>query len=249
MIVYNQLKILIPLSLILALSPLFSFGAQKNRYQQYIRLADVEKLGAYDIMKLYNEEMCVKEIPFLIALHRCFYQDKRLPKGFKLVLRQSTIYPLKRKAIELHGMKELEESMIYKLDSLMLYKLRKNRYKKNLCNFIAYLDSGAYEIPETGAKLVVPGVIKGSIYYNRKGKGNKMTVYLHTGGIKLELPAYAKRITLGILSDMDIGIAELEFTKGNWVARLLYVKSRENPKKKGWSFNMTKCNKIRPYSK
>ena len=57
-----------------------------------------------------------------------------------------------------------------------------------------------------------------------------MTVYLHTGGIKLELPRYAKRISLGILQDMDIGIAQLEFVNFNWVTRLLYVKSADNPK-------------------
>ena len=248
MILQKHTKIAVTLFAILVIGSLFSFGAQ-NRYRMHIRLGDVEKRGVYDIMKLYNDEMCVKEVPFLIALHRCFYHDQRLTKGFKLVLRQSTIYPLKRKAIELYGMKELEESLIYKLDSIILYKLRKNRHKKNLCNFIAYIDSGAYEIPETGAKLIIPNVIKGSIYYNKKNRTSKMTVYLHTGGIKLELPAYAKRITLGILSDMDIGIAELEFIKGNWITRLLYLKSKENPKRKGWSFNMTKCNKIRPYSK
>ncbi len=248
MILQKHTKIVVTLSVILVIGPLFSFGAQ-NRYRKYLRLADVEKMGAYDIMKLYNDEMCIKEVPFLIALHRCFYQDQRLPKGFKLVLRQNTIMPLKKKALKQHGMKELEESLIDKLDSLVLYKSRKNRYKKNLCNFIAYVDSGAYEIPKTGAKIVIPNVIKGSIYYNRKNRTNKMTIYLHTGGIKLELPKYAKRITLGILSDMDIGIAELEFIKGTWITRLLYVKSKENPKRKGWSFNMTKCNKIRPYSK
>ena len=193
--------------------------------------------------------MCIKEIPFFIALHRCFYQDKRLPKGSRLVLRRNTIQSLKNKAANLHGMDELEESLIYKLDSLILYKLRKNRHKKYLCNFIAHVDSGSYEIPKTGAKLIVPDKIKGSIYYNRKNLTNKMTVYLHTGGIKLELPTYAKRVTLGLLHDMDVGIAELEFIKESWVARLLYVKSKDNPQRKGWSFNMTSCNKIRPYSK
>ena len=245
----EKITTLLPyLFIILLINSLLSLGAD-SRYRINITLEDVERKGAYDIMKLYNDEMCIKEIPFFISLQRCFYQDKRLPKGYRLVLRKNTIQSLKKKSVSLHSMMGLEKSLIYKLDSLTLYKLRKNRYRKHLCNFIAYVDSGAYEIPKTGAKIVVPDVIKGSIYYNKKNKTNKMTVYFHTGGIKLKLPRYAKTFSIGILSDMDIGIAELEFINENWIARLIYIKSKEDPKRKGWSFNMTTCNKIRPYSK
>ena len=156
---------------------------------------------------------------------------------------------LKKNAISLHTIGVLEQSLIHHIKNIVLYKKKKNRFRKNLCNFIINLEPGAYKIPKTGgAKLVTPWKIMGSIYYNRKNRTNKMTVYFHTGGIKLELPKYAKRISLGILSDMDIGIAELEFIGMNWVTRLVYVKSKDNPQRKGWSFNTTKCNKIRPYS-
>ena len=137
------------------------------------------------------------------------------------------------------------------MDSLVLFKKRKNRYNKKLCNFIAYIDSGNYEIPKSGgASLLLPAMIKGSVYYNKKSETNKMVVYLHVSGIKLKIPGYAKTVSLGLLSDMDIGIAELEYIKGNWIARLLYVKTKKtDTRTKGWSFNASKCNKIRPYSR
>lgn len=234
---------------ILSISLALPLNAQ-TKYKKNIEFEDVERRGFYDIMKLYSDAICIKEIPFLIALHRCFHQDKILPRGYMLILKKHTILSLKKKAMSLNGMEDLENSLIYNIKSLVIYKKKKNRYKKNLCNFIIYLEPGAYEIPKTGgAKLVVPKKIMGSIYYNKKHRNNKMTVYLHTGGIKLELPRYAKTISLGIIGDMDIGIAVLEFLKENWITRLLYVKSKDNPKRKGWSFNVTKCGKIRPYSK
>ncbi len=236
------------LILSILIAPITSLQAQ-SKYTQQIRLDQVERRGVYDIMKLYMDEICIKEIPFFIALHRCFYLDKRLSRGYRLILKKKTIMALKKKAVKLYKLTELEKSLIYNINSIVLYKKKENRYKKHLCNFILNLEAGVYEIPETGgAKLVVPGKIMGSIYYNRKNRRNKMTVYLHTGGIKLELPKYAKRLSLGILDDMDIGIAELEYVKMNWVTRLVYVKSRENPERKGWSLNTTECNKIRPYS-
>jgi len=221
----------------------------QSKYTRVIRLDQVERRGVYDIMKLYIDEICIKEIPFFIALHRCFYQDKRLPRGYQLLLNKNTIMALKKNAISLHNIGELEKSLIHNIKNIVFYKKKKNRFKKSLCNFIIDIEPGAYKIPKTGgAKFVVPGKIMGSIYYNRKNRTNKMTVYLHTGGIKLELPKYAKRISLGILSDMDIGIAELEFIRMNWITRLVYVKSKDNPQRKGWSLNTTECNKIRPYS-
>ncbi len=226
----------------------FSPHAQ-SKYTKQVHLKDIERRGIYDIIKLYADEVCIKEIPFLIALHRCFYQDKRLPQGYRLAIKGETIISLGKKAAVLQNMSELEKSLLNNIKSLVLYKKKKNRYRKNLCNFILSLEPGAYEIPKTGgAKIVLPKKIIGSIYYNKKVRTNKMTVYLHSGGIKLELPKYAKRISLGILNDMDIGIAELEFIRMNWITRLLYVKTRDLPQRKGWTFNTTQCNKIRAYS-
>jgi hypothetical protein len=49
-----------------------------------------------------------------------------------------------------------------------------------------------------------------------------MVVYLHISGIKLKFPGYAKTVSLGLLSDMDIGIAELEYIKDNFTSAILF---------------------------
>ncbi len=247
---HNLMTRLALLSLIL-FSCIGSSIGNGRKYVRSITSMEVEKKGAFPIMESYTSDMCVKEIPFLLGLFHCFSNDQRITKGFRLTLDKYTLLSLKRDASLKHGLKELQGSMIYKLDSLVLYKLKKNRYKKNLCNFIAYLEPGTYPIPNTGgASVLLPGVLKGSIYYDQNSPSKKMAVYLHVSGIKLQLPGYAKTMSFGLLCDMDIGIAELEFIKKSWTARLLYVKTGQNQKNtKGWSFNISKCGKIRPYSR
>jgi len=228
--------------------PLVSIGAH-SKYQKPITIKETEARGVCDTIRVYADKMCIKEIPFFIALFKCFYEDQRLQTRQELILEKDTILYLKEYATKTLGMTDLENSLICKLQQLTLYKTSENRYNKKLCNFFAVVDSGAYEIPKTGAKLIVPGSLKGSIYYNKRSPIKKITVYLHTAGIRLELPGYAKTISLGFISDMDIGIAELENCDDTWVTRLLYVKKKNNPKKTGWSFNITECKKIRPYSR
>jgi hypothetical protein len=211
-----------------------------------IGIAEAEKLGMYDIVKLYMNDMCIKEIPFFLSLHRCFYRDARIANGDTLFLSRPTIQALKDRAIELHHINELRESSIKNIDSLLLYKEKKNRKKEALCNFTVYVDPGSYEIPKTGASIEVPRKLAGSIYYN--STNGKMVVYMHTMGIKLKLPLYAKALTLGLISDMDVGFAELERGPDNWTAILLYVKGTNDSKKSGWSFNVTECNTVRPHS-
>ena len=212
-----------------------------------VTLKETESLGVYDIMHLYIEDMCIKEIPFFLALHRCFHRDKRLARGAMLLLDKKTLTALHQKSVMHHGMEQLKKSSLRDLDSLFLYRKRKNRKNKSLCNFILYMKPGEYEIPKTGATVCVPGRIAGSVHYGTTT--GKMVVYVHTGGIRLNLPRYAKTLTLGMVGDMDIGFAELEYTSKEYVARLLYVESAENRKRKGWSFNVTECRKIRPYTR
>ena len=222
--------------------------AQK-KYSVRVSSSEVIKRGFFKVIGQYSGSMCVKEIPFLIALHRSFYLDKRLTNGYRLTLGKKTITVLKNRAKNLKNMKELKKSLIYKIDSLTIYKAKKNRLNKKLCNFILYIQPGPYEIPKTEAKLVVPKKVYGSIYYNKNASTKKMTVYLHSSGIKLELPGYAKAISLGMINDMDIGIAEIEYAQKVWTTKLLYVSKKRNTKHRGWSFNLSNCNKIRPYSK
>ena len=228
-------------------------GAKKKKHSRKyparlnVSLREAKARGVFNVMKHFGEEICIREIPLFLALHRCFYSDKRLVYGTRMVLNRETIGQLLQAAAREDGTDELSTSSTGKIDSLVLYRKKKNRRKKNLCNFVAYVEPGSYAIPKTDAEIALPNRVAGSILYNKE-KGS-MTVYFHTGGIKLELPSYSKALSLGIIGDMDIGIAELEYGRGGWTARLLYMKANKDKDVKGWSFNVTKCRKIRPYSK
>jgi hypothetical protein len=219
-----------------------TFHATKS----HVTVTEAEAYGVYDVISLYINDMCIKEVPFFLSLHRSFYKDERLAKGDTLVLAKLVLQVLKNRAVEIRHMDELRESSLKNVDSMYLFKEKKNRKNESLCNFIVFVDPGAYEIPKTGASVRVPDKIAGSLYYN--SKTGKMVVYVHTMGIKLELPAYAKALTLGIIGDMDIGFAELEREPEGWKAVLLYTKEKDDSKKTGWSFNLTECNRIRPCS-
>jgi hypothetical protein len=86
-----------------------------------IGVADAEKLGMYEIVKLYMGDMCIKEIPFFLSLHRSFYRDPRIANGDTLYLSRPTLQALKNRAISLHRINELRESAIRNIDSLLLY--------------------------------------------------------------------------------------------------------------------------------
>jgi hypothetical protein len=76
-----------------------------------------------------------------------------------------------------------------------------------------------------------------------------MTVTIFTRGVKLVLPGFAKVLSLGMINDMDIRYAELLPLGKGYEARLLYATKEKDVKKRGWSFNVTECNKIRPYAR
>ncbi len=220
-------------------------AATKVVHRIPVTAAEAQRRGVYDIMKLYMDGICIKEVPFFIALHRCFSVDTRIERGKTLVLTKRTILELRDRAVALHRMRELAESDIDKIDSLVLYKKRENRYNRYLCNFEVFVTPGKCRIPKTGAGVIAPQKVFGSIFYSRKA--DKMVVYIHCGGVKLELPRYAKAMSLGILDDLDVGFAELEMVDRQWVARLLYMK-KVGGVRTGWSFNATECNKIRPHT-
>jgi hypothetical protein len=221
--------------------------AKKPRVtKSHVTVQEAEARGVYDIINLYINDMCIKEVPFFLSLHRSFYKDERLLKGDTLVLAKLVLQVLKNRAVEIRHIDELRESSIKNVDSMYLYKEKKNRKNESLCNFAVFVDPGAYEMPKTGASVRVPEKIAGSLYYN--SRTGKMVVYVHTMGIKLELPAYAKALTLGLIGDMDLGFAEIEREPEGWKAVLLYTKEKDDSKKTGWSFNVTECNKIRPCS-
>jgi hypothetical protein len=77
----------------------------------------------------------------------------------------------------------------------------------------------------------------------------RFLIAIFSKGVRLELPSYAKILSLGILSDMDIGYAELIPSESSFEARLLYATNEKEVKRRGWSLNITECNKIRPYAK
>jgi hypothetical protein len=212
-----------------------------------ISLEEAEARGVFNVMRHFGEEVCIREIPLFLALHRCFYADQRLLHGTRLVLERKTIVRLLQKAARIKESAELSASSTAKIDSLVLYRKKENRRNKKLCNFIAYVEPGSYLIPKTDARIALPQKVAGSILYEPK-KGS-MIVYIHTGGIKLELPSYSKTLSLGMIGDMDIGMAELEYGRDGWTARLLYMKENKAKDIKGWSFNVTECRKIRPYSR
>jgi hypothetical protein len=54
---------------------------------------------------------------------------------------------------------------------------------------------------------------------------------------------------LGMITDMDVRYAELLPADNGFEARLTYASQGKPAKKKGWSFNVTECNKIRPYAR
>lgn len=214
--------------------------------RERITIEEIERRGVYDIMELYIDHMCIKEVPFFLALHRCYAPDPRLARGKRLFMDKLTILQLRDRAAQREQMKELLYGDLNRLDSLILYKEPKNRHNKALCNFIVYIDPGEYAIPKTGADVVAPEKIFGSIHYAQET--GKMVVYVHCSGIRLKLPLYAKALSLGLLNDLDVGYAELEEEDDrSWTARLLYRNAPGSPRR-GWKFNVTKCRKIRPYS-
>jgi hypothetical protein len=212
-----------------------------------VTIAEVESRKIYSIIESYLYRMCIKEVPFFLALHRCYYRDARLDRGDTLVLTKTVLSALLMSAAQKLSTSELTVSPVLNIDSLLLFRLKAKRGRTTPCVIVIYMVPGAYEIPNTGARVTVPHILRGTVSLNAKTQHTFVTVL--SRGVKLQLPGYAKLLSLGMIADIDVRYAELLPADNGFEARLMYASQGTPAKKKGWSFNVTECNKIRPYAR
>ena len=216
--------------------------------KRYITVKEVESKKIYSVIESYIYRMCIREIPFFFALHQCYYRDVRLNRGDTLALRKKVLQVLILKTASRLNSSELNISPVCNLDSMMIFRSKSRSGKRTTnCNIIIYARPGAYDIPKSGAKVKVPGILRGTVMKN--SRSGAMIVTIFTKGVKLVLPNYAKMLSLGMIADMDIRYAELVPEGNGYEARLMYATQKKDVKKRGWSFNVTECNKIRPYAR
>ena len=221
---------------------------QKKRVTKWrLTFQEIEGKGIYSAIESYMYRMCLQEVPLFLALHKCYYKDDRLVKGDTLVLTKPVMQSLLLNVASHLGTSDLNISPVTNIDSMVLFRNRGQKPASTNCNIVLYVQADAYEIPKTGAKITIPSVVKAGIAYN--ATSGKILVAVFSKGVRLELPGYAKVLSLGMISDMDIGYAELIPSESSWEARLLYATKEKEVKRRGWSFNITECNKIRPYAK
>ena len=214
--------------------------------KHYVSFREVEGRRIYQAIEKYLYRMCIKEVPFFLALHACYHKDVRLNKGDTLVLGKKVLQALLLNASRKLSTEDLVISPATNIDSILLFRPSAKRKKTTRCILVVYTKSGTYEIPKTGARVWVPRVVKGSVSWSVKRQ--IMVVTVVSPGVKLLLPSYAKLLSLGMITDMDVRYAQLLPSGNGFEARLLYAPSGRTSQKKGWSFNVTECNKIRPYS-
>ena len=212
-----------------------------------VTFAEVERRKIYPVIESYLYRMCIKEVPFFLALHHVYYKDARLNRGDTLMLTKKVLSTLLKTASERFSTDELTVSPVLNIDSIMIFRPKAKRGRTRRCSMIVYTVPGAYEIPKTGARVTVPHIVRGTVFLNAKTETMFVTVL--TKGVKLQLPGYAKILSLGIFSDRNVRYAELLPAGNGFEARLMYASQEPQAKKKGWSFNVTECNKIRPYAR
>jgi hypothetical protein len=215
--------------------------------RRHLTFTEVENRNIYKVIEKYLYRMCIKEIPFFLALHEGYYRDKRLDRGDTLVLKKKVLSALLVNASHRLSTSELTISPVTNIDSMMVYRSKVKNGRTTQCGMIIYTTPGVYDIPKTGAKVSVPRIVKGII--SRNGKTGSMFVRIQTKGVKLHLPGYAKVVSLGMISDMDVRYAELVPSGPGFEARLMYVSKEKKTRLRGWSLNVTECNKIRPYAR
>jgi hypothetical protein len=213
----------------------------------HVTIADVESRKIYSIIESYLYRMCIKEVPFFLGLYRAYYKDARLNRGDTLVLTKNVLSALLVTASHRLSTGELTVSPVLNIDSIMMHRPKGKRGGTTRCDMIIYTVPGAYEIPKTGARITIPSVLRGVVSLNAKTRSMSVTVL--SRGVKLQLPGYAKLLSLGMITDMDVRYAELLPADNGFEARLMYASQGTPAKKKGWSFNVTECNKIRPYAR
>jgi hypothetical protein len=222
--------------------------ASKPVYKPVIRrltVAEIEDKGIYQAMETHMYRMCIREVPFFLALHKCFYKDPMLDNGDSLMVKKEVIQALLNGAAERFMEKELTGSPATGIDSILIFRYNGKNGKSSSCNIIIYAPADAYDIPKTGAKVRVPEKTRGTVVFDEGTGSMKVTVF--SPGVKLELPGYAKTLSFGLITDMDISYAELVPADNAFEARLLYSPKEKDIEKRGWSLNITECNKIRPY--
>ena len=212
-----------------------------------VTIAEVESRNIYSVIESYHYRMCINEVPFFLALHHCYYKDARLNRGDTLVLTKIVLSALLLTASHRLSTSDLTVSPVLKIDSMMIFRPKAKRGGTTRCAIIIYTVPGDYEIPKTGARVTVPCILRGNVSLNTRTQNMFVTVL--TRGVKLQLPGYAKLLSLGMITDMDVRYAELLPADNGFEARLMYTSQGKPAKKKGWSFNVTECNKIRPYAR
>jgi hypothetical protein len=251
------LSISAPMALSTATAPLKKKSATHTRKKAalpnkkpskyHVTIAEVESRNIYSMIESYHYRMCIKEVPFLLALYHRYYKDARLNRGDTLVLTKKVLSTLLMTASHRLSTSELTVSPVLNIDSIMISRPKGKRGRTTRCAMIIYTVPGAYEIPKTGARVVVPHILRGTISLNARTQSMFVTVL--TRGVRLQLPGYAKLLSLGMITDMDVRYAELLPAGNGFEARLMYASPGTPAKKKGWSFNVTECNKIRPYAR
>lgn len=209
---------------------------------------EISRAGFFQAMEQLSYRMCLQEVPFFLALHQCFYKDERLDRKDTLVLKKRVMQSLLAEASKQLSSGDLTISPATSIDSMWLFRAAGKRGGATTnCNIAIFTRAGSYEIPKTGASIAVPAVVKAAIVKNERD--GSVTVTIFSRGVKLELPGYAKILSFGMLSDMDISYAELRPVDPAFEARLLYAPKEKDVARRGWSFNITECNKIRPYER
>jgi hypothetical protein len=255
MTVPGQGSLIAPVTMLVASAAKRSSSSRKKSVRKpvyrpckrHLTLEEVEATHVYRTIESYLYRMCIKEVPFFLALHRSYYRDPRLDKRDTLVLRKQVLQSLLFNASNTLNTSELTISPVINIDSMMIFRPKVKNGKTTRCNMIIYTVPGAYEIPKTGAKVSVPGVLRGTVARNTKTGSILVTIF--SKGVKLQLPHYAKVLSLGMISDIDVRYAELLPAGNGFEARLLYAAKEKQVKKRGWSLNVTECNKIRPYAR
>jgi hypothetical protein len=224
-----------------------SGNAAREPGKRYLTFKEVEDNNIYTAIESTLYRMCIKEVPFFLALHQCYYRDKRLNRGDTLVLSKKVLSTLLMFASQRLRTSELTISPVINIDSMMLYRPKEKKKGAIRCGMIIYTVPGVYTIPKTDAKISVPNILWGTV--SKYDKSDCIFVTIFSKGVQLQLPSYAKVMSLGMITDMDIRYAELVPSGPGFEARLLYAAKEKRTKKRGWSLNVTECNKIRPYAR
>ena len=144
---------------------------------RHLTVAEIEAQGIYPAMEALMYRMCIREVPFFLALHKCYYKDPMLDNGDSLMIKKEVIQALLAGAASRYGEKELTGSPATGIDSMMIFRYKGKGARTTSCNIIIYAPADAYVIPKTGAKVKVPPKTKGTVVYNEGAGSLTVTVF------------------------------------------------------------------------